>query len=148
MMVPLRKDMLAKSNFIIFIAIEISVEHEKISEGAKPHTVCQSAKGMIKIMPRRQLAAPARGVGIMERALEKMDIPPNAVFRVPKMEIFGTRQMMLENHSGIMEYSEEEIKINCGKVIIRIEGEKLTLKAMNCKELSIVGSIRNIAYIY
>jgi len=99
-------------------------------------------------MPRRRNAAPAQKEGFVGKALEKMDIPQNALLHVPRMEIYGVRQLMLENHKGILEYSQELIRINCGKVIIRVEGEELTLKAMNLKELSIVGNIRNIGYTY
>ena len=50
----------------------------------------------------------------------------------------------MENHKGILAYGTEEIHINGGKLIVRVQGAGLELRAMNAGQLLITGEIRAI----
>ena len=47
----------------------------------------------------------------------------------------------MENHRGILAYGREEILVSGGKLLIRVRGSELELKAMNAGELLITGTI-------
>ena len=64
-----------------------------------------------------------------------------------RVEIVGNYQILIENHKGILEYSEEEMKINCGAQVLTIIGDKLTLKTLTINELSIEGTIFSVDYV-
>ena len=84
--------------------------------------------------------------GYWQKILGAADIPSvvfNGGFRT---EMFGNRELILENHKGILEYGTELIRINCEKMTVKIEGEELTLVAMNSNAISIKGNILSISY--
>ena len=90
--------------------------------------------------------------GFLERAAEILDLPADAVAGVFHAEITGNREMLVENHRGIIEYTDTEIKINTdGKEITKLRylqydyvpnGQALVFNEYNnaiapCKELVI-----------
>ena len=50
----------------------------------------------------------------------------------------------MENHRGILAYGADEIHISGGKLIIKVRGSGLTLRAMNASELLITGEIAGV----
>lgn len=85
--------------------------------------------------------------GFLERAAHALDIPAEAVAGVSYIEITGTREMLVENHKGILEYTENEIKVNIGKNVLRITGQCLSVDAMNSNQLKLTGNIEAVEFI-
>ena len=50
----------------------------------------------------------------------------------------------MENHRGILSYREDEIGISGGKMMVRIQGSGLELKAMSAGALLITGTIQAV----
>ena len=65
---------------------------------------------------------------------------------VPRIEILGDRRVLVENHKGILEYGDTLMRINCGKMIVRITGADLVLKALSLSELAVTGKIACVEY--
>ncbi len=86
-------------------------------------------------------------IGFLERAAEILDIPAEAVAGVTHIEITGTREFFIENHKGILEYTDTEIKINAGKNILRVTGSRLAVTSMTANELKLTGDIQTIEFI-
>ncbi len=81
--------------------------------------------------------------GLLERTAQVFDIPGEAA-GLPRVEITGCREVRMENHKGILAYGTEEILVSGGKLIIRVRGEGLELKAMTGNELFITGTIAGV----
>ena len=81
---------------------------------------------------------------IVERTAEVFDLTGDVVAGLPRIEITGSRELRMENHKGILAYGTEEIHINGGKLIVRVQGAGLELRAMNAGQLLITGEIRAI----
>ena len=81
-----------------------------------------------------------RKEGLLERTAQIFDIPGETV-GLPRVEITGRHELRMENHRGILAYGREEIIISGGKVIVKIMGSGLELKAMNASELLITGTV-------
>ena len=81
---------------------------------------------------------------ILERTAEVFDLPGDVVAGLPRIEITGSRELRMENHKGILADGTEEIHINGGKLIVRVQGAGLELRAMNAGQLLITGEIRAI----
>ena len=81
---------------------------------------------------------------ILERTAEVFDLPGDVVAGLPRIEITGSRELRMENHKGILAYGTEEIHINGGKLIVRVQGAGLELRAMNAGQLLLTGEIRAI----
>ncbi len=78
--------------------------------------------------------------GLLERTVQALDIPGEAA-GLPRVEITGRHEVRMENHRGILAYGREEIIVSGGRVIVKIKGDGLVLKAMNASELLITGTV-------
>lgn len=87
-----------------------------------------------------------RGYKIRERLSNTFELPKDIVLDVSKVIIIGTGQITVENHKGIVEYSEELIRINTGDCIMKISGRNLTIKTILQEEITITGELTNIEF--
>ncbi len=53
----------------------------------------------------------------------------------------------MEQHRGILAYGSEEIHISGGKMVVRVKGSGLELRAMNPTELLITGKISAVELV-
>jgi sporulation protein YqfC len=83
---------------------------------------------------------------IREKISNTFELPKDIVLDVSKIIIIGTGQVTVENHKGIVEYSEELIRINTGSCIMKLNGKNLTIKTILQEEITIVGEITNIEF--
>ena len=85
-----------------------------------------------------------RKEGLLERTAEVFDLPGDVVAGLPRVELLGDRQLRMENHRGILAYGSDEIHISGGKLIVKVRGTNLELRAMNAVELLITGDITGV----
>ena len=81
--------------------------------------------------------------GLLEKTAQALDLPGEVV-GLPRVEIVGRQEQRMENHRGILAYGPEEILISGGKLIIKVRGTGLELKAMNAGELLITGTLLSV----
>ncbi len=81
--------------------------------------------------------------GILERTIQALDIPGEAA-GLARVEITGRHEVRMSNHRGILAYGTEEILVSGGKLIVKIKGEDLVLRAMTAEELLITGIIGSV----
>lgn len=84
----------------------------------------------------------------LDRAADILDLPSEAVTGDTRVTVTGSKQVMVENHKGLLEYGKDEIDVNCGKIILKIKGENLEIRAMNAQELMITGQMFGVEYVY
>lgn len=85
-----------------------------------------------------------RRSGLLEKTAEALDLPADALAGLPRLELVGDKELRMENHKGILAYGSEEIHISGGKLIVKVRGAGLTLRAMNASELLITGEIAGV----
>ena len=78
--------------------------------------------------------------GLLEKTAEVFDLPGDLV-GLPRVEITGRQELRMENHKGILAYGPEEILVSGGKLIVKVRGVGLELKAMNASELLSTGTL-------
>ena len=81
---------------------------------------------------------------ILDRAADAFDLPAEVVAGMPKITVTGCSKVYIESHKGILEYSEELISVNGGRVILKIRGGGLEICSMNAGELLIEGLISGV----
>ena len=81
-----------------------------------------------------------RREGFLERTAQVFDLPGEVV-GLPRVELTGRGELRMENHRGILAYGREEIIVSGGKLLIKVKGDGLELKAMNGDELLITGTV-------
>lgn len=78
---------------------------------------------------------------LLEDIAEKFDLPAETVAGLPSVSLTGDSRVLIENHRGILEYTEKTVEAAGGRLRIRINGEKLVLRAMDSQSLLITGKI-------
>ena len=63
------------------------------------------------------------------------------------MEISSNREVILEGNKGVLEYSENSIKLLAGKYVVAFYGRGLHIKCINETDVVIHGFITSIEYI-
>ena len=84
---------------------------------------------------------------VLSGAAELFDLPADLVAGLPHVEVLGNRQLYMENHRGIISYSDQEIAVSGDGMILRVQGEKLTLVSMTGDALRIQGTIRQVEWV-
>ena len=66
------------------------------------------------------------------------------LLKQPIVEIAGQNRVLIENHQGVLEYSQEKIgiKVSYGKIIVA--GTGLNLMQMSCDQLVIKGCVESL----
>ena len=88
-----------------------------------------------------------RGRKLLADFAERFDLPGDVVAGLPHVEMAGSREVYLEQHTGLLSYSEERIDANTPCGVVRFCGEKLRLTAMTAQELRIAGTIRSVEWV-
>ncbi len=78
---------------------------------------------------------------------ELFDLPMDLLMGLPHVELMGNRQFYMENHRGILSYSEDEIAVSAEGLIVRIFGKKLELVSMSADALRIRGAIARVEWV-
>ena len=87
-----------------------------------------------------------RSYKLREKLSNAFELPKDIVLDVSKIIIIGTGQITVENHKGIIEYSEELIRINTGSGIVALHGKNLAIKTIFQEEITITGEITNMEF--
>ena len=81
---------------------------------------------------------------LLERTAEALELPGDVVAGLPRIELTGDRELRMENHRDILAYGSQEIQISGGRLVVKVRGEDLELRAMNAGELLITGTLRGV----
>ena len=63
------------------------------------------------------------------------------------IELDGNRSIVITGRCAIVLYSKEEMRVRCGKLLIRVAGDGLELRTLDEDELSIVGLIAEVGFL-
>ncbi len=84
---------------------------------------------------------------LMEDHVTKiLEIPKEVILDIPIITITGNRDLCIENFLGIVEYSNECIKINTQCGVLTISGTELEAKSMTYEVITIRGNIISMSY--
>jgi len=76
-----------------------------------------------------------------------LELPKEVIMNLPLITLIGKEDMTIENYKGVLEYSEERIRINTSAGVIRVEGKKLLLKQITSDNIGVVGNIMKIEFL-
>lgn len=82
---------------------------------------------------------------LREKALENF-IAEDLDARLPRVEVIGQRRVNIENHRGILEYSDTTMRVAFAGSELRITGHDMELRALTLTELTIAGTICALEY--
>lgn len=65
----------------------------------------------------------------------------------PVIELDGNRSIVISGRCAITLYSETEMRVQCGRLTVRVAGDGLELCTLDDTELSIVGLIAEVGFL-
>lgn len=83
---------------------------------------------------------------ISEMTAEHIGIPKEILMNIPKISIAGNKEIFLENYTGIIEYTDQIIRIRAKEYIIKIEGQNLKIINIDSDNLLADGKLDNISF--
>lgn len=75
---------------------------------------------------------------------EILELPKDVVMDLPKIVVVGNIQVNISNHKGIVEYTQETLRVNSSMGLIKICGTNLELKTILSEEIIVKGNIEKI----
>lgn len=80
----------------------------------------------------------------MEKLLLGADLPGEIVPGQPLLELAGNTRVLIEGHSGVLEYGSERIRVRVKFGNLCISGRELELARMSGDQLVILGRIEAV----
>lgn len=86
-------------------------------------------------------------VKLKEKMTEILELPKEVVLNVPKMTMLGNGDLVIENYKGIIEYDNERIRVNTNAGIIKITGDRMTIKEITSEDIMVHGEITSLEFL-
>jgi sporulation protein YqfC len=77
---------------------------------------------------------------------EVLDFPPDVVGNGPRITITGRHEILVENYLEIIEFTEEEIRLDTTEGELVFAGKEFVLKTVLATELRIGGELSSLTY--
>ncbi|AOZ91724.1 sporulation protein YqfC [Paenibacillus crassostreae] len=78
---------------------------------------------------------------------EKLDLPKDIVFNMPRITMVGNKELFIENHLGLRHFSPDKLIFSLSEGSLEIEGSELMIRSILPQEVLVEGTIMNIKYI-
>ncbi|WP_181350620.1 sporulation protein YqfC [Thalassobacillus sp. CUG 92003] len=75
------------------------------------------------------------------------DLPADVLLDLPRITTIGSLHVYIENHNGLLKFSQEEIRLKYRNGQICIKGAQFVLKLMLSEELLVEGVVKSIEFI-
>ncbi|KIL41706.1 sporulation protein YqfC [Gordoniibacillus kamchatkensis] len=79
-------------------------------------------------------------------AANMLDLPQDVVHDVPRITMIGNMQMYIENHRGVLHFSNDRLELRLTQGKLDIRGKGLVIRAIWTEEVFIEGTIDDIHY--
>jgi sporulation protein YqfC len=76
-----------------------------------------------------------------------LDLPKDVVFDLPRITMIGNMQLYIENHRGVLGFSQSSLRLQLSVGELNISGEQLVIRTILAEEVFIEGIIQDIRYI-
>ena len=73
-------------------------------------------------------------------------MPKDVILDLPRISVCGDREIYIENHKGIMEYTDSSIRIKTDKEVVHINGSELRIIVLKSDRMVINGVFESVDY--
>lgn len=81
-----------------------------------------------------------------QKIAETADAPKDVIMGFPLIHLIGQCELCIENYRGILEYTQELIRVKSKVGIIRVTGNRMCIEYFLNDEMKIVGRIRKVEF--
>ena len=85
-------------------------------------------------------------VPISVRLAEALKIPPEVMGRFPEITLTGNRTLMVENHQGMIDCKEDEVRLATGCGMMTVFGENFDILTITDEVVVLTGIIRAVQF--
>lgn len=78
--------------------------------------------------------------------LTKLDLPVETDATVPKLTMVGRGDLLVENHTGVLQYEPARIRLTTHEGVLEIGGTDLNLLELSTGRAYVRGTISSIGY--
>lgn len=79
-----------------------------------------------------------------EALAESLGMPKDILLNLSRVVAIGDRQLFIENHQGITEFTPRKVRVEASPLPITITGEGLALRSISSEEVALEGNIHTI----
>ncbi len=83
---------------------------------------------------------------IREKIAEITELPKDFVMNMPRVILFGNKEIEITNYKGILEYRQEMIRLMTNNGQIVITGDELFIKRLESDSIYIGGNILKVEF--
>ena len=83
---------------------------------------------------------------LAERFCETLELPEEAVPGNAKVSMTGGKKLLIENHKGLLSYSDTAIEVLTGEGKISVLGSGFTIRAMKEGNMLIFGRLQSVEW--
>lgn len=83
---------------------------------------------------------------ITERVSDAWGVPKDVIMNIPRLTISGDKEIYIENHKGILQYTDTEIRVSTPMGIVHICGRSLILERIRLEDILISGAFERVEY--
>lgn len=75
------------------------------------------------------------------------DLPADVVMDLPRIMMVGQLHIYIENHKGVLSFSNEELRLSMSQGQLLIRGQEFVLKTILPEEILLEGRIDDVKFI-
>lgn len=80
------------------------------------------------------------------RLSERVGLPVDVLKGYPYLQLYGGRRLIIEGACRLLDYGDESLCAQCGKVRIRVSGRKINVGLMDPEALIVSGYIQSVSF--
>ncbi len=84
--------------------------------------------------------------GVTERLSDELELPKNVMPGVVHIEMNGNREAVVDGVRGVLEYDENVIRLNTGRLVVRFAGSCLMIKTLSLNQALVCGNIMSVDF--
>lgn len=81
-----------------------------------------------------------------ERISDELELPKNIMPGVVHIEMNGNKEAVVDGCRGVLEYDENIIRLNTGKLIVKFTGSRLMIKTLSLNQALVCGNIVSVDF--
>ncbi|REJ27714.1 sporulation protein YqfC [Caldibacillus debilis] len=78
---------------------------------------------------------------------KQLDLPEDVMMNLPRLTMVGQIHLYIENHRGLLSFSDSEIRVRLIRGQLLVKGSSLVIKAILPEELLLEGMIEHVIFI-
>ena len=86
-------------------------------------------------------------MGLRRNVTEALELPKEILLNLPLLTLIGREDVTIENYKGILEYSEDVVRISTAAGVVRLRGKSFCLKQMTAECIVITGSVESLEFL-